>query len=88
MRCEPFTHSWSFVRAEVIQDDVQFLTRSDAPIQQFEEGQELLAIGLVRNLSNYFACQRVEGSVQGRSTVALVVVRRLPMRLGFSGKPG
>jgi len=74
VRSEPFAHSRCFVCAEVVQDDMQILTSTDAPIQQLEEGQELLAIGLVRNLANHFARQRIECSVQSCSTVPFIVM--------------
>ena len=47
---------------------------AEAPIQELKEGQELLAIGLIGDLADDLACERIECGVQGRRAVSLVVM--------------
>ena len=60
---EPLAYSWRFVSAQVVQDDMEVFACAEAPIQEFKEGQELLAIGLIGDLADDFACERIFSAV-------------------------
>ena len=53
---------------------MKVLACAKASIQQFKEGQKLLAIALVGDLADDFACERIERGVQGRSAVSLLIM--------------
>lgn len=75
MHRNPISPAPCLVRAIVVENDVHLPTRWKLPLDGFEKGDEFVLPVTPRGLADYPDVEDVEGCMQRRGAVALIVMR-------------
>lgn len=74
MTFQPRAHAWMFVRAVVVDNEVQIQTGRSFLIDSFQKADEFLMTMAWHAVSDHFAVQNIQGGEERRGAMAFIVV--------------